>query len=187
MKYLELNITMTSTSMTLNNIIIECFEKLIMKTTNDMKTSKESNLQFKIRSYKKIIDIIKSISFNITNIEQVRNIKGVGKSSIDKIEEIIKELNLADQAITIRMTGCPNGCARPYLAEIGLIGKSYGRYNLHIGGDHLGQRLNQLYLENLDEEAILSNIRDLLSKYKQNSNIDESFGDFTNHYILKNE
>ena len=108
-------------------------------------------------------------------------------SLIDKIEEIIKELNLADQAITIRMTGCPNGCARPYLAEIGLIGKSYGRYNLHIGGDHLGQRLNQLYLENLDEEAILSNIRDLLSKYKQNSNIDESFGDFTNHYILKNE
>ena len=80
---------MTSTSMTLNNIIIECFEKLIMKTTNDMKTSKESNLQFKIRSYKKIIDIIKSLSFNITNIEQVRNIKGVGKSSIDKIEEII--------------------------------------------------------------------------------------------------
>lgn len=79
----------TSTTMPLNNLIIECFEKLKMKTINDMKTSKESNLQFKIRSYKKIIDIIKGLNFNITNIEQVSNIKGVGKSSIEKIEEII--------------------------------------------------------------------------------------------------
>jgi len=80
---------MSSMSMSLNNLIIECFEKLIMKTTNDMKTNKEPNLHFKIRSYNKVIDVIKSISFNITNIEHIRNIKGVGKSSIDKIEEII--------------------------------------------------------------------------------------------------
>ena len=63
---------------------------------------------------------------------------------------------LRDEPITLRITGCPNGCARPYLAEIALVGKAPGRYNLYLGGDGRGQRLNALYLENIDEAAILA-------------------------------
>jgi sulfite reductase (NADPH) hemoprotein beta-component len=78
----------------------------------------------------------------------------------------------------VRMTGCPNGCARPYVAEIGLIGKALGQYNLHFGGDGLGQRLNRLYAEAQNEAQILQTLDTLFANYATQGREHESFGDF---------
>lgn len=97
---------------------------------------------------------------------------------ITKIENILKELKLFEEGITIRMTGCPNGCGRPVLAEIGLIGLSPGRYNLHLGGDRTGSRMNIKYRENLDEAGILDSLKPLLVNYSAERDNNETFGDF---------
>lgn len=74
---------------------------------------------------------------------------------LDKMEPLLQKHQLQQEEIIIRMTGCPNGCARSYAAEIGLVGTGPGRYNLQLGGDRIGQRLNQIYQENIGEEEIL--------------------------------
>jgi sulfite reductase (NADPH) hemoprotein beta-component len=99
-------------------------------------------------------------------------------SLITKIEEILKKNNLQDDAISIRMTGCPNGCGRPYLAEIGFVGTALGKYNMHLGGDRLGRRLNRIYKKNIGEEEILSELEVLLGNYAKERNGGENFGDF---------
>lgn len=99
-------------------------------------------------------------------------------SLITKIEPILEKHDLKDDAVSIRMTGCPNGCGRPYLAEIGLVGKALGKYNMHIGGDRLGKRLNTLYKEDMEEEAILNEIDSLLGLYVKDQIANENFGDF---------
>jgi len=76
------------------------------------------------------------------------------------------------------MTGCPNGCGRPYIAEIGFIGTAPGRYNMHLAGDHQGERLNRIYKENLDEASILKELDLLFWLYKKERITGESFGDF---------
>jgi sulfite reductase (NADPH) hemoprotein beta-component len=76
------------------------------------------------------------------------------------------------------MTGCPNGCGRPYLAEIGLIGKSPGYYNLYLGGSFEGTRLNTLYRETIPEEEILKELRMLIADFAENRFEGEHFGDF---------
>ena len=76
------------------------------------------------------------------------------------------------------MTGCPNGCARPYISEIGFIGTSLGHYNMHLGSDAIGYRLNKIYKENLDEAAILNELDVLFEKFKAKRKKKESFGDF---------
>lgn len=95
-----------------------------------------------------------------------------------KIEEIVDENGLRDKEITIRMTGCPNGCARPALAEIALIGKAVGKYNMYVGAAHDGSRLNKMYRENIGEEEILNEMRNLLSRYAKERYEGEHFGDF---------
>jgi sulfite reductase (NADPH) hemoprotein beta-component len=97
---------------------------------------------------------------------------------LDRLEQVIRAAGLADEAITLRMTGCPNGCARPNLAEIGLIGKAVGRYNLYLGGGFAGQRLNKLYRENIDEAEILAALTPLLHQYARERRQGERFGDF---------
>ena len=97
---------------------------------------------------------------------------------INKLEPILEKHGLRQQEIKIRMTGCPNGCGRSVIAEIGLIGKSLGRYNLYLGGDAQGERLNTLYKENLDEGAILETLDDLFARYITERKAKESFGDF---------
>ncbi|MBI0580858.1 assimilatory sulfite reductase (NADPH) hemoprotein subunit [Neobacillus cucumis] len=97
---------------------------------------------------------------------------------IDKIEEIVDENGLRDEEITLRMTGCPNGCARPALAEIALIGKAVGKYNLYLGAAFDGSRLNKMYRENIGEAEILSELRMLLSRYAKERHDGEHFGDF---------
>jgi sulfite reductase (NADPH) hemoprotein beta-component len=97
---------------------------------------------------------------------------------LDKLETVVRANGLERQAINIRMTGCPNGCARPYLGEIGLIGKSPGRYNLYLGASHNGDRLNKLYGETFDEETILKALTPIIEDYARSREDGESFGDF---------
>jgi sulfite reductase (NADPH) hemoprotein beta-component len=99
-------------------------------------------------------------------------------SLIDKMDVILRANNLDKEIINIRMTGCPNGCARPYLAEIGLVGKSPGYYNLYLGGAFDGSRLNKLYREMLDETAFLNEIAPLLQAFSRERERGEHFGDF---------
>ena len=87
-------------------------------------------------------------------------------------------LALVDAPILLRISGCPNGCSRPYLGEIALVGKAPGRYNLHLGADFRGQRLNQLFRENITEPDILSTLEPLLARYASERREQERFGDF---------
>ena len=97
---------------------------------------------------------------------------------IDKIEEIMDENGLRNEEITIRMTGCPNGCARHALGEIAFIGKGPGKYNMYLGAAFDGSRLSKLYRENVGEEEILSELRVLLPRYAKERLENERFGDF---------
>ncbi|ASA96124.1 assimilatory sulfite reductase (NADPH) hemoprotein subunit [Anoxybacillus flavithermus] len=97
---------------------------------------------------------------------------------LDKIEEIVEENGLRDEEITIRMTGCPNGCARHVLGEIAFIGKSVGKYNMYLGAAFDGSRLGKLYRENIGEKEILSELRTLFSRYAKERLPGERFGDF---------
>ncbi|MCY8720391.1 assimilatory sulfite reductase (NADPH) hemoprotein subunit [Bacillus sp. S10C12M] len=97
---------------------------------------------------------------------------------LDKIEDIIDENGLREQEITIRMTGCPNGCARHALGEIGFIGKAPGKYNMYLGAAFDGSRLSKMYRENIGEEEILNELRVLLSRYAKEREEGEHFGDF---------
>jgi sulfite reductase (NADPH) hemoprotein beta-component len=106
-------------------------------------------------------------------------------SLITKIEPLLEKYNLQEDPISIRMTGCPNGCGRPYLAEIGLVGKSLGKYNLFLGGDRLGKRLNQLYKEDLGEAEILQTLDHCFSQYSQTRQAEEHFGDFIFRTLLE--
>jgi len=100
-------------------------------------------------------------------------------SLLTKVEELLLKHHLQEQEISIRMTGCPNGCARPYLAEIGFVGKSLGRYNFYLGGSEVGARLNILYKENLNEEEILSELDQWFLDYYKERLENESFGNFS--------
>ncbi len=97
---------------------------------------------------------------------------------LTKIEAILEAHQLTDDPITLRMTGCPNGCARPYIAEIGLTGRAPGKYNLYLGGGFHGQRLNKMYLENVGEPAILKALDETLGHYARDREDGERFGDF---------
>ena len=99
-------------------------------------------------------------------------------SLLDKLDAVVRAHGLAQDSILIRMTGCPNGCARPYLGEIGLVGKAPGRYNLYLGASHQGDRLNKLYREMLDEDGILRELSPLLAAYATGQQPGEAFGDF---------
>ena len=108
-------------------------------------------------------------------------------SLITAIEPLLVKHQLDKEDIIMRMTGCPNGCARPYAAEIGLVGTAPGRYNLHIGGDNEGERLNTLYKESLDEAGILAELDSLFGTFKKERNSKESFGDFSyRKYVAAN-
>jgi sulfite reductase (NADPH) hemoprotein beta-component len=95
-----------------------------------------------------------------------------------RVEPLLERHGIAGDPLTLRITGCPNGCARPYLAEIGLVGKAPGRYNLHLGGDARGARLNVLYRENVDEAGFLGELDGLLGAYAAERLAGERFGDF---------
>ncbi len=97
---------------------------------------------------------------------------------LDKAETLLAKHDLLDAPIHLRISGCPNGCSRPYLGEIALVGKAPGRYNLMLGADHRGQRLNALHRENIDEAAILSELDALFARYANERITNQHFGDF---------
>lgn len=99
-------------------------------------------------------------------------------SLVSKIETILDKNGLFKEEIVIRMTGCPNGCGRPYLAEIGFVGKSEGHYNLYLGGNFNGTRLNTLYKETITEPEILDALEPIIADYAQHRTDGEKFGDF---------
>jgi sulfite reductase (NADPH) hemoprotein beta-component len=99
-------------------------------------------------------------------------------SLIDKLDASLNEHGLANEPITIRMTGCPNGCARPYIAEIGLVGKGPGRYTLFLGAGFAGERLGAPYLDNANEVEVLDALHPLFAKFSAGRDPDEHFGDF---------
>ncbi|HEY4343223.1 MAG TPA: NADPH-dependent assimilatory sulfite reductase hemoprotein subunit [Parvibaculum sp.] len=97
---------------------------------------------------------------------------------LTKMEAILSAQGLIDEPITIRMTGCPNGCSRPYIAEVALTGRAPGKYNLYFGGGFHGQRLNKMYLENVGEDVILDAFEKLAVHFARERQPDERFGDF---------
>ncbi|MEO7959998.1 MAG: NADPH-dependent assimilatory sulfite reductase hemoprotein subunit [Ginsengibacter sp.] len=98
---------------------------------------------------------------------------------ISKIEKLLSKYQLENEEIIIRMTGCPNGCARSYNAEIGFVGTGPGTYNMHLGGDHEGLRLNSIYKESLEEEAILNELDGWFEAFKNERENNETFGDYS--------
>jgi sulfite reductase (NADPH) hemoprotein beta-component len=99
-------------------------------------------------------------------------------SLLGKIETILGEVGLRDEDIVIRMTGCPNGCARPFLGEIAFTGKAPGKYNMYLGAGFAGDRLNKLFRENIGEEEILATLKPMISQYANERQQGEHFGDF---------
>ncbi|MDE2155652.1 MAG: assimilatory sulfite reductase (NADPH) hemoprotein subunit [Xanthomonadaceae bacterium] len=97
---------------------------------------------------------------------------------LPKLEAALERHGLADAPILLRLSGCPNGCSRPYLGEIALVGRGPGRYDLRLGADFSGQRLNQVYRENVDEAAILEALDPLFARYAAGRTQGEGFGDF---------
>jgi sulfite reductase (NADPH) hemoprotein beta-component len=97
---------------------------------------------------------------------------------IDRIEKLGGELGLGGEEIIIRSTGCPNGCARPYMAEIAFVGKAPGRYQLWLGGNAAGTRLNRIYKDTVKDPEIEAELRPVLTRWKNERQSGERFGDF---------
>lgn len=97
---------------------------------------------------------------------------------VDKIDEMMAKNQMQHEHIVLRVTGCPNGCGRAMLAEIGLVGKAVGRYNLHVGGNREGTRIPRLFKENITEDEILAILDNWIASWSKNRLADEGFGDF---------
>jgi len=100
-------------------------------------------------------------------------------SFVTRVEELMTSHGVGDEHIVLRVTGCPNGCGRALLAEVGLVGKAPGRYNLHLGGNRIGTRIPRMYRENITEDEILTALDHLLGRWAKEREADEGFGDFT--------
>ncbi|KAI5966411.1 MET5 [Candida pseudojiufengensis] len=97
---------------------------------------------------------------------------------ITKLEEALEGYGLRHDSVVMRMTGCPNGCARPWVAEVALVGKAYGAYNLMLGGGHHGQRLNKIYRYSIKEDEILKILTNLFERWSKERDDGEPFGDW---------
>jgi len=97
---------------------------------------------------------------------------------LTELEEVLEDCGLSNDAITIRMTGCPNGCARPYIAEIAFVGRAPGKYNVYLGGGHHGERLSKLYKNSCKAEEIKALLEPVIRDYASNREEGEAFGDF---------
>jgi sulfite reductase (NADPH) hemoprotein beta-component len=100
-------------------------------------------------------------------------------SLISDLDQVIEECGLRESEIVIRMTGCPNGCARPYLGEIGFVGRAPGKYNIYLGAAFDGSRLNKLYKPSVKSEDIVNELAPIIRRYATERQEGERFGDFT--------
>jgi sulfite reductase (NADPH) hemoprotein beta-component len=97
---------------------------------------------------------------------------------LGRIETLMSEVGLENTEVVIRMTGCPNGCARPFMAEIGFVGRAPNKYQLYLGGNESSTRLNRLFKENVKNDDIVNELRPLLTRYAQERSAGERFGDW---------
>ena len=104
---------------------------------------------------------------------------------IDDLEVELHRVGLGNEKITIRMTGCPNGCARPYVADLGFVGRSLGKYVVLVGGRSDGSRLNQVYADLVEADELVDTVRPLFSYFRAARRAGESFGDFCHRVGLK--
>ncbi|MBK8477708.1 MAG: NADPH-dependent assimilatory sulfite reductase hemoprotein subunit [Opitutaceae bacterium] len=103
---------------------------------------------------------------------------------IERFEALLAEVGLAEEEIVFRITGCPNGCARPFLAEIALVGRAPGKYNLLLGGNEASTRLNRLYRESVKFDDVVTELRPLLQRFVAERQPGERFGDFIVRAVL---
>ena len=106
---------------------------------------------------------------------------------IDRFEKLCHEVGLAGEEIIIRSTGCPNGCARPYMAEIAFVGKAPGRYQVWLGADATGTRLNRVWKDVIKEADIETEFRPVLTRFAKERNAGERFGDWCNRVFLQEQ
>lgn len=99
---------------------------------------------------------------------------------IRELDGVLQELGLEDEKLSVRMTGCPNGCSRPYVADIGFVGRSLDKYTIFVGGDPSGTRLNTEYKDLVERENLIEEVRPLLEHFESNRVNGESFSDFWN-------
>jgi sulfite reductase (NADPH) hemoprotein beta-component len=104
---------------------------------------------------------------------------------IDRIEKLCSDLGLGGEEIIIRSTGCPNGCARPYMAEIAFVGKAPGRYQVWLGGNASGTRLNRLWKDVVKDPDIENELSPVLTRFANERNPGERFGDWCERVFLK--
>ncbi len=104
---------------------------------------------------------------------------------LTRIEGLLAEVGLKDEEIVIRMTGCPNGCARSSMAELGFIGKGPGKYQIYVGGNEASTRLNRLFLESVKNEDIVNELRPVLVRFVKERIGTERFGDFSERVLWK--
>jgi sulfite reductase (NADPH) hemoprotein beta-component len=106
--------------------------------------------------------------------ESERTLPGI----LSRLEELLASLNLSDEELIVRMTGCPNGCARPYMAEIAFVGKCPNKYQLYLGGNEGSTRLNRLYKDSVKGEDLLTELKPILTRFVRERHAGERFGDF---------
>jgi sulfite reductase (NADPH) hemoprotein beta-component len=104
---------------------------------------------------------------------------------VDRIESLCQEAGLAGEEIIIRSTGCPNGCARPYMAEIGFVGKAPGRYQLWLGGNAAGTRLNRLFKDVVKDADVEAELRPVITRFARERQAGERFGDWCDRVLLQ--
>ncbi|MBD2792089.1 assimilatory sulfite reductase (NADPH) hemoprotein subunit [Xenorhabdus szentirmaii] len=97
---------------------------------------------------------------------------------VDHVDALMEKHGVADEEVILRVTGCPNGCGRAMLAEIGLVGKAPDRYNLHLGGNRIGDRIPRMYKENITSAEILAILDELIGRWASERETDECLGDF---------
>jgi sulfite reductase (NADPH) hemoprotein beta-component len=103
---------------------------------------------------------------------------------LGRIESLLAEVGLPSEEIIVRMTGCPNGCGRPFMAEIGFVGRAPNKYQLYLGGNESSTRLNRLFKENVKTEDIVNELRPVITRYAKERNAGERFGDWCDRVLL---
>ena len=97
---------------------------------------------------------------------------------VERLQTLLAEVGLPGEEIIIRSTGCPNGCGRPFMAEIGLVGRTPGVYNLYLGASHTAMRMNKLYKRDVGDDAIVAALTPLFEVFATDRQPGEKFGDF---------
>src|SRR5581483_11904978 len=104
---------------------------------------------------------------------------------VRQIDAVLRDVGLAEERLSVRMTGCPNGCARPYIGDVGFVGRSPGKYQIYVGGDFEGSRLNQLYADLVPTNELAERLRQLFRLFRAERQPSEGFGDFCHRVGLE--